>query len=566
MSKAKKIQTLKLTGPIHALLYCRVSSDRQAKEGHGLDSQEQRCRDYARMKGYDVEPDGVFRDSFTGGGDFMNRPGMSALLAYLEARPFKSYVVIFDDLKRLARDTSFYLKLRKEFQARGAKVESPNFNFEETDEGYFIETVLAAQGELERKQNRRQVIQKQKARLENGYWPFGGKKGYVIEKDPRHGKLARPSKQGLEVLKPALEGFASGNLVRKIDVCRFLCEKNFWGEQHPEKYIHPLDKIMRDPFYCGDISYPAWEVSRRPGHQEPIISKETFELIQKRLRKEDSGARIRLDLSPDFPLRGLLVCSECYSHLTAAWSKGHKKLYGYYLCRNKDCRMYGKSVPKDVIEKQFKALLKKHKLRNEVEKIISAVFDFVWKEEAENLNKRETMTQSKIKDIKSKITQLTELVFKAKSEQIKHVYEDQLETFGQELEQIEQNSTSKLDLNIPYRTAKDKAIKMLKSPYVVWESLGLEDKQRLFYFIFEEKLPYSLKEGYRTDKIPSAIRLFEQFALKNTDDVEMGGVEPPCERDASNESTAVARFFVVVTMLENNAKHIVTISFIRGLS
>ncbi len=44
----------------------------------------------------------------------------------------------------------------------------------------------------------------------------------------------------------------------------------------------------------------------------------------------------------------------------------------------------------------------------------------------------------------------------------------------------------------------------------------------------------------------------------------MGGFEPPCERDASDESTAIAKFFVVVTMLENNAKHIVTISFIRG--
>ena len=38
-----------------AIIYCRVSSDRQVKEGNGLDSQEKRCRDFAISKGYLVE-------------------------------------------------------------------------------------------------------------------------------------------------------------------------------------------------------------------------------------------------------------------------------------------------------------------------------------------------------------------------------------------------------------------------------------------------------------------------------------------------------------------------------
>lgn len=48
---------------------------------------------------------------------------MSALLDYLDDNPVDNYVVVFDDLKRLARDTAFHLKLRREFDARGAKVE-----------------------------------------------------------------------------------------------------------------------------------------------------------------------------------------------------------------------------------------------------------------------------------------------------------------------------------------------------------------------------------------------------------------------------------------------------------
>ncbi|MCD8570652.1 MAG: recombinase family protein [Alphaproteobacteria bacterium] len=37
--------------PSQAVIYCRVSSKKQATGGHGLDSQEHRCREYARAKG-----------------------------------------------------------------------------------------------------------------------------------------------------------------------------------------------------------------------------------------------------------------------------------------------------------------------------------------------------------------------------------------------------------------------------------------------------------------------------------------------------------------------------------
>ncbi|AZV79064.1 recombinase family protein [Parasedimentitalea marina] len=62
--------------PQKAIIYCRVSSRTQEEEGHGLQSQEVRCREFAATKGYDVAM--VFPDTITGGGDFMRHPGMVA--------------------------------------------------------------------------------------------------------------------------------------------------------------------------------------------------------------------------------------------------------------------------------------------------------------------------------------------------------------------------------------------------------------------------------------------------------------------------------------------------------
>ncbi|MEM9099374.1 MAG: recombinase family protein [Pseudomonadota bacterium] len=131
-----------------AVIYCRVSSAKQRLEGSGLESQEHRCRSYAQDHGLTV--DAVFPDDSSGGGDFMKRPGMVALLSYLDAQAGTPYVVIFDDLKRFARDTQFHLALRNELARRGARVECLNFKFEDTPEGKFVETVFAAQGQLER--------------------------------------------------------------------------------------------------------------------------------------------------------------------------------------------------------------------------------------------------------------------------------------------------------------------------------------------------------------------------------------------------------------------------------
>jgi DNA invertase Pin-like site-specific DNA recombinase len=53
----------------------------------GLHSQEHRCREYAAARGYEVEA--VFHDDVSGGGDFMKRPGMVAMLNSLSLNRFR---------------------------------------------------------------------------------------------------------------------------------------------------------------------------------------------------------------------------------------------------------------------------------------------------------------------------------------------------------------------------------------------------------------------------------------------------------------------------------------------
>ena len=531
MSKArplKKYQTNNSAANTEALIYCRVSSERQANEGHGLDSQEKRCRDYVSSKGYMVAE--VFRDTASGGGEYSLRPGQVEIVRFIDSYPHKRFVVVIDDISRIARDAKAHMTFRAVLRELGVEMESPNFNFEDTPEGEVIENVMAAFSQYHRQSNRRQVIQKQKARLESGYWPFGSKKGYVMVRNPMHGKVSIPHPELAPILVEALEGFASGRFPRKIDVCRFLVEKDFWTKQKPEKYIDKVHEILVDPFHAGYVDYKQWDVNMIPGKHQAIISMETHEAIKKRLARPE-GKRIRKDVSDDFPLRGLLVCAVCGCNITAAKSKGRSSRYPYYFCQNKECSECGKSCKKDLVEEGFVNLLNKGNLKDEVGVVAEEVFDRVWNQSLKEFNSSQNSLKSRLVELKQLRGDLSIRSVKAATEAIREAYEEQMEEVSKEIKQRELDlieDTS--DIEVPYKTALDKSMQLLKNPYEAWIKLDTRTQQEVFRFIFDQKLPFARDLGYKTANIPSAVMLFGEFACSNPFDVEVAGIEPASKR------------------------------------
>ena len=61
---------------IYSLICCRVSSERQVKDGHGLESQDQRCKKYSSEKEYLYEK--TFFDEGVSGAIF-DRPAIKQI-------------------------------------------------------------------------------------------------------------------------------------------------------------------------------------------------------------------------------------------------------------------------------------------------------------------------------------------------------------------------------------------------------------------------------------------------------------------------------------------------------
>ncbi|MEM9336407.1 MAG: recombinase family protein [Patescibacteria group bacterium] len=287
-----------------ALIYCRVSSERQKNDGHGLDSQEHRCREYAARLGYKVER--VFPDSFTGGGDYMKRPKMAEMLEYIADNGHKEYVVIFDDLKRLARDTISHWQLRDHFKKLGAIVDSPNFEFKDDESTWLHEAISAVFNENERRTNRVQVIQKMKARMEKGYWTFGSViPGYKRQQHALGGWLLVKDEIKSVLVFEALEGFANGRFLSRTEVKNFLTRHDF--KDGKAIHLSLVDRLIeRRVLYAGYIEYPKWDIDRRKGHHEAIINDEILEKLDAIVAGKPILKKRKND-NPDFPLRGLFV-------------------------------------------------------------------------------------------------------------------------------------------------------------------------------------------------------------------------------------------------------------------
>ncbi|MCR9135737.1 MAG: recombinase family protein [Alphaproteobacteria bacterium] len=512
-----------------AIIYCRVSSTKQKIEGSGLESQEHRCRQYAQQHGYDVEA--VFPDDASGGGDFMNRPGMVALLSYLDAQPGKDYVIIFDDLKRFARDTEFHIKLRREFQLRGARIECLNFRLDDTPEGKFVETIFAAQGELEREQNRRQVIQKMKARVEKGYAVFAAPTGYKYSSDREHGKILIRDEPVASILAEALEGYACGHLQSQGEVKRFLESKPAFPKDTPEGEVRfqRVNRLLIQMTYAGYVEAPKWGVAPRKGHHEPLISIESYEKIQERLRG-GAKAPMRKDINEDFPLRGFVLCDDCGQPMTSCWSKGRSKHYAYYLCDTRGCESKRKSISRDVIESGASDILRSLQPTKQLFELAKAMFKDAWNLRlAQAHQDQDTMTKQ-IKATETQIETLLERIIEAENASVIRAYEAKIGKLEREKAVLLSNADKIVPPKGRLEEFIEPALNFLANPWNIYINGGIALKRTVLKLAFAEPLRHSRETGYRTAEITFPFKVLAGVKGDRCEMVGPEGLEPPTKR------------------------------------
>lgn len=496
-----------------AIIYCRVSTKKQAREGEGLDSQEARCREFAENNGYEVVA--VFPDEASGGGDFMKRPGMVALLAFVSAQPDEKFLVIFDDLKRFARDKKFHQVLRETFNALGAERYCLNHKFEDTIENEFVEDLLSLTNDLERRQNARQVNQKMRAHMQQGRWKLAAPRGYKYEKHPEHGKLITPVEPISSVHKEALDGYAQGRFQNQAEIRRFLelhpdYPKNSKGRVEQQR----VTDLLNQPLYAGIIDYPKWGISNVRGKHQALITIETFEKIQER-RKGKSLAPARKNINLDFPLRGFVCCSDCGKPYTSCWSKGKNKHYPYYLCDTRGCPSYRKSIRKEVIEGKFVESVKTLQPSTNLIALVSAMFRKAWDQQGERAKHVLTSLKRDLNRLEKELDATLTRMVNLNNDTAISAFENRIDKMERQRMVLTEKITNHGQNNGSFEKSIEHALSFFANPWKLWASGKFEWQRLLLRLAFADRMTYDRNVGYRTPEFALPFKLLTQIDDQN---------------------------------------------------
>lgn len=130
-----------------ALLYARVSTQRQVDEGMSLDVQERSLRMSAELAGFnDME---LVREEGRSGKSISGRPALQDALSNLESGAAQAMFVTRID--RLARSTQDFLSIVDHSQKYGWRLVLLDLNLDtSTSAGRFVVTIMSALAEMER--------------------------------------------------------------------------------------------------------------------------------------------------------------------------------------------------------------------------------------------------------------------------------------------------------------------------------------------------------------------------------------------------------------------------------
>ena len=168
---------------MRCVIYSRVSTDAQKREGTSLDTQEGACIEYVGKQGWTVVE--TLRD--TASGFSLDRPGMERVRSL--AALGRIDVVLAHALDRLSRKQTHVAILVEEMEDRGVALDFVTEDFEDTAVGQLVRSVKAFAAEFEREKIVERTMRGKRERARSGRLPQGTGAGlYGYRYDPATGR------------------------------------------------------------------------------------------------------------------------------------------------------------------------------------------------------------------------------------------------------------------------------------------------------------------------------------------------------------------------------------------
>src|SRR3989344_1901073 len=495
-----------------AIIYVRVSTKEQL-EGSSLEVQERMCREFALRNGYDEDVK-VFVEKGESA-KTADRTELKTLLEFVAKNHKEISAAIVHKIDRLARNSLDFAQLKLFFNRYGVKFLSATENLEDTPVGRLMETQLAGFAQFDNEIRTERSVGGMVAAVKAGRYVWGAPVGYINTGGRGRTNLAQ-NPDNPEIVKLVRKAWVLVDTGCNLEEARKQISKE---GLHISKSNFP--RMFRNKVYMGIIEKFGLSVV---GDFKPIVEPELFQRVLGKL--ENTGKKIpiyRKD-NEEFPIRGLVICSECGKGLTASWSRGNGGRYAFYRCMYCPRKNYHRDDRntrdgfKEGIETKFIKLLKTYNYKQTLK-------DALIKEIEVNLEYRNETNKKKVNVLNKQLIQL-----KAKEKQIaeknfNNVINDRV---AKEMLEENEQKISELTLQLHEQDdTKDEIMKVVRHSITVLEDIGsawmrveLDIKKRFQKFLFPEGLLYD-GDKFGTTRLAYCIEPISTSALQKSHDVRV---------------------------------------------
>jgi site-specific DNA recombinase len=340
---------------LKAVIYTRVSTDRQAEEGTSLQTQRQDCLKKAQEMGAQVVE--VIADEGISGGTLAGRPGILKALALIEEGA--ANVLLCYDLSRLSRSVEHQALIKRRVESAGGRLAFVMGYYSDDEEGELFYTIDGGFKQYEKRVIRRRTMGGRRKQAEAGlqpsraFSPFGY---HIVTKDDvlrgdyppevlgRYIVIESQARIVRELFTRLARGASLRSLVGWINAHGMPTQRGGLVWYHSTLYF-----ILTNPVYVGRPAYgrrlcrtdearltqglkPKFYRPAPLSYQvqlscEPLVEEATWNVCQERLaenRERLSGSHGRKTL-----LSGMMRCPTCRRAMTSSMNGQ----YRYYHCK-----------------------------------------------------------------------------------------------------------------------------------------------------------------------------------------------------------------------------------------
>jgi site-specific DNA recombinase len=329
-----------------AVLYARVSSKEQEKEGFSIPSQIKLLHGYAEAKNLDVAREFIDVETAKRAG----RTGFGEMLAFLN-RSSTCHILLVKKTDRLYRNLKDWVSLD---EIKGLEIHLVKDNVVLSDDSCSNEKfmhgikVLMAKNYIDNlsEETRKGMLEK----AEQGQWPTLAPLGYRNVTGPEGKKVIERNPDVAPLIVRLFEWYATGtHSIEAVTQMALDAGLKFRRSKNklPTATVH---KILRNRAYTGRFD---WKGKTYRGSYEPLITGELWDRVQAVLdgRHEKRHRKVK----HDFAFSGLIACGHCGCSLVGEVKKGR---YIYYHCTGYKGKCPEPYTREEVLSGQFAEVLK----------------------------------------------------------------------------------------------------------------------------------------------------------------------------------------------------------------